>query len=135
MVIRYIIVSLVSGVAFGILDGVINANPLAASLFEAYKPIAKEQVNAIFGIAADLVYGFVLAGLFILLYDSLPGTSGLVKGLSFGAIAWFFRVAMSAASTLVMYKVPLSTILYQLGTGLAEMLIIGVILGLALAKS
>ncbi len=30
--IRYIIVSIVSGILFGILDGVINANPLARRL-------------------------------------------------------------------------------------------------------
>ncbi len=36
--IRYIIVSVVSGVLFGILDGVINANSLAQRLFEVYKP-------------------------------------------------------------------------------------------------
>ncbi len=30
---RYVIVSLVSGLGFGILDGLINANPLAAKLF------------------------------------------------------------------------------------------------------
>jgi ethanolamine ammonia-lyase large subunit len=32
--IRYIIVSVVGGILFGILDAVINANPLAQRLFE-----------------------------------------------------------------------------------------------------
>jgi uncharacterized membrane protein len=39
--IGYIIVSVVSGILLGILDGVINANPLAQRLYEVYKPIAR----------------------------------------------------------------------------------------------
>ena len=39
--VRYIIVSIVSGILFGVLDGLINANPLAQRLYEVYKPIAK----------------------------------------------------------------------------------------------
>jgi hypothetical protein len=41
----YIIVSIVSGIVFGILDGVIHANPLAQRLYEVYKPIAKTSIN------------------------------------------------------------------------------------------
>ena len=37
--IRYIIVSIASGVLFGAMDGLINANPLAQRLYEVYKPI------------------------------------------------------------------------------------------------
>ena len=40
---EYIIVSVVSGILFGILDGVINANPLAQRLYEVFKPIAKKR--------------------------------------------------------------------------------------------
>ncbi len=83
----YIIVSLISGVLFGVLDGLINANPLAVRLYEVYKPIAKTSVNFIAGIAIDLAYGFILAGLFLLLYPALPGASGLVKGVSLRAVA------------------------------------------------
>jgi len=37
----YIIVSVVGGILFGILDGAINANALAQRLYEVYKPIAR----------------------------------------------------------------------------------------------
>ena len=82
-VVRYVVVSVAAGVLFGVMDGVIYANPWARRLFAAYAPIAKASVNVAAGVVIDLVYGFVLAGAFLLLYRSLPGKSGLAKGLSF----------------------------------------------------
>jgi len=129
---RYLLVSALSGVVFGVLDALINANTLAQRLYEVYKPIFRESVNAPLGITIDLVYGFVLAGLFLLLYRSLPGSRGLWKGLSFGLIAWFFRVLMSVMGSWVALRVPAAALLYTLLTGLAEMLILGAIYGLLL---
>ena len=129
---EYIIISVASGILFGILDGVINANPLAQKLYDAYKPIAKTSINPIVGIVIDLVYGFVMAGAFLLLYNSLPGETGLIKGISFGLLVWFFRVVMNVASQWVMFKVPVQTLLYSLFAGLGEMLILGVLYGLTL---
>ena len=128
----YVIVSLISGVLFGVLDGLINANPIAVKLYKAYRPIAKTSVNFIAGIIIDLAYGFILAGLFLLLYPSLPGGSGLAKGVSYALLVWFFRVVMSVASQWMMYNVPLKTLLYTLLAGLGEMLILGILYGLAL---
>jgi hypothetical protein len=130
--IGYIIVSIVSGILFGILDGVINANPLAQRLYEVYKPISRTSINLLAGILIDLVYGFIMAGVFLLLYSSLPGETGFVKGVSFALLVWFFRVVMSAASQWVMYKVPVAALLYSLVAGLGEMLILGVLYGLTL---
>jgi hypothetical protein len=130
--IGYIIVSIISGILFGVLDGVINANPLAQRLYEVYKPIAKTSINPLAGIMIDLVYGFVMAGVFLLLYKSLPGKTGLVKGVSFACLVWFFRVVMYTASQWVMFKIPVETLLYSLITGLGEMLILGVLYGLTL---
>jgi len=130
--IGYIIVSVVSGILFGVLDGVINANPLAQRLYEVYKPIARTSINPLAGILIDLVYGFVMAGVFLLLYKSLPGGTGLVKGVSFAVLAWFFRVVMYTASQWVMFNVPVETLLYSLVMGLGEMLILGVLYGLTL---
>ena len=130
--IRYIIVSVVSGILFGLLDGAIHANPLAQRLYEVYKPIARTSANPLAGIAVDLVYGFVMAGLFLLLYESLPGETGLLKGVSFALLAWFFRVVMYAASQWMMFNVPAELLLYSLLTGLAEMLILGILYGLTL---
>lgn len=112
---------------FGVLDGLINANPIARRLYEVYQPIAKTSLNFVGGIAIDLAYGFILAGLFLLLYPALPGDSGLVKGVSFGVMAWFLWVGMSVASQWMMYKVPWKTLLYTLLAGLGEMLDLGLL--------
>lgn len=128
----YILVSVVSGILFGILDALINANPLGQKLYKVYQPIAKTSLNPIAGILIDLAYGFIMAGIFLLLYTSLPGTSGFVKGMSFALLAWFFRVVMSVASQWMMYTIPLKTLLYTLATGLGEMLVLGILYGLTL---
>jgi hypothetical protein len=129
---NYILISVISGILFGVLDGLINANPLANKLFEVYKPIAKTSVNFVAGILIDLAYGFILSALFLLAYPGLPGEVGLAKGVSFALIVWFFRVVMNAASQWMMFKVPLKTLLYTLLAGLVEMLILGTLYGLAL---
>jgi hypothetical protein len=128
----YIIVSIVSGILFGILDAVINANPLAQRLYEVSRPIARTSINPVAGITIDLAYGFIMAGVFLLLYKSLPGEGGLVKGVSFALLVWFFRVVMSTASQWVMFNVPAEALLYSLVTGLGETLILGVLYGLTL---
>ena len=128
----YLMISIISGILFGVLDAVINANPFAQRLYQVYTPIAKKSVNFVAGIAIDLLYGFVMAGLFLLLYDSLPGANGLLKGISYAIIAWFFRVVMYVASQWMMFTVPGKTLLYTLFTGLAEMLILGTLYGLVL---
>ncbi len=92
--IRYIIISLAGGILFGVMDGIINANPLAQKLYVVFKPIAKASVNVTAGIIIDLIYGFVLTGLFLLFYNSLPGTAGIVKGISYAVIVWFLRVLL-----------------------------------------
>jgi hypothetical protein len=130
--IRYVVASVAGGVLFGILDGLIHANPLAQRLYGAFRPIARQSVNALAGIAIDLVYGFVMSAVFLLLYRSLPGGTGLLKGLSFGLGVWFFRVVMSVMGQWMTLEVPPATLLYTLVTGLGEMLIIGAVLGIML---
>ena len=130
--ITYIIVSIVSGILFGVMDGLINANPLARKLYEVYKPIAKKTMNVPAGIAIDLVYGFIMAGIFLILYNSLPGEIGLIKGISFAFLAWFFRVVMQVISQQMMYNVPSKTLIYTTFAGLCEMLILGILYGLTL---
>ncbi len=130
---RYLVISLVGGSVFGILDGVINGNPLARELLAVYEPIARTSIDVPAGVIIDLVYGFALAGMFVLLSASLPGASGLAKGLSFGLGLWFVRVVMGAASTWMMFEVPAATIAYSVAAGLAEMLVLGVLYGVTLA--
>jgi hypothetical protein len=125
----FVIVAAVSGILFGVLDGVINANPVARRLLEVYKPITRTSLNPVRGFLIDLMYGFAMAGMFLLLYQSLPGEGGLLKGISFALIAWFFRVVMSVASQWMMFRVPVKTLLYVLVTGLVEMLVLGILFG------
>lgn len=129
---NYIVISFVGGILFGFMDGLINANPIATQLFEAYKPIAKTSINFMAGMIIDLAYGFILAALFLLLYPSLPGQVGIVKGVSFALMTWFLRVVMSVASQWMMYNVPWKALLYSLLAGLGEMLMLGILYGLAL---
>ena len=129
---RYVLVSIGSGLLFGILDGLIHANPVAEKLYQVYKPIARTSVNAPAGIAIDLAYGFIMAAIFLLLYESLPGQSGIVKGLSFAVLAWFFRGVMYAASTWMMFDLPITLVGYGLVTASAEMLVLGSLYGLTL---
>lgn len=78
------------------------------------------------------MYGFVLAGVFLLLYTSLPGEIGLAKGVSFAFLVWFFRTVVDAASQWATFEVPVKTVLYSLVAGLGEVLILGMLYGLAL---
>ncbi|MFH1852904.1 MAG: hypothetical protein ABIA75_11220 [Candidatus Neomarinimicrobiota bacterium] len=130
--IRYIVVSIIGGLIFGILDGMLNANPLAQKLYAVYKPIARESINIPAGLLIDLCYGFILAAIFLVLHSSLPGETALIKSLSYGCLIWFFRVVMYAASHWMMFQISGAAIAYMLLAGLAEMLILGIVYGLAL---
>lgn len=129
---RFLIASIGGGVLFAVLDGLIHTNPLAIGLYEVYRPISRTSLSIPAGIAIDLIYGFVMAALFRMLYGSLPGQSSLVKGLSFGLLVWFFRVVMDVASTWMLFEIPVSTLLYTLLTGMGEMLILGLFYGAVL---
>ncbi len=129
---RYVVVSIASGILFGAMDGLIHGNPWAQRLFEVYRPIAKTSINVPAGVAIDLAYGFVIAGVFLLLYTSLPGEAGWMKGISFAVLVWFFRVVMGVASQWMMFNVPAGALVYSLVTGLGEMLVLGVLYGLTL---
>ncbi len=94
---RQILVGLMAGVAFLLLDGVLNANPMAQRLYAAYQPIARQSVNALAGSAINLAFGVLLAALFSTLRTSLPGRTKVAKALSFGLIVWFLRVCMRVA--------------------------------------
>jgi len=129
---RCVAVSLLSGFLFAVMDGLIHANPLARRLLEVYRPIARTSVNAPAGVAIDLAYGFVLTGVFLVLFKSLPGETALVRGISFGVLVWMFRVAMGVAGEWMMLRVPFSLHLYRLLTGLGEMLVLGLVIALGL---
>lgn len=130
--VRFIVISILGGILFALLDGLINANPIAQKLMEFYRPIAKSLINVSAGVAIDLFYGFVMCGIFLLIYNSLPSGNPLIKGIVYGFIIWFFRVLMSVFSTYMTQQVPIKTLVYILLAGLVEVLIIGIFYGLTI---
>lgn len=130
--INFIVISTIGGFLFGIMDGIINANPLAVKLFSVFKPIQKSKINVTAGIIIDIVYGFAMAGIFILLFNSLPGSTQFLKGISYAILIWFFRVVMYVVTQWMIYKVPLKALFYTLVTGLIEMLVLGIFYSLLL---
>jgi len=127
---EFIIAAILTGLSFGVLDGIINGNPYARRFMEVYQPIARKKINVPAGVLIDIVYGFIISGVFLLILPVLPSENGIVKGLVFGLGMWFFRVIMGAVSNWMMFKIPVNTILYMLVTGFIEMIILGIINGL-----
>ena len=121
---RYVFASLGAGVLFLLLDGFLNVNPLAQRVHRAYGAIARKSMNLALAVAIDIAYGFIIAGLYLLLYQALPGTPGLVRTLSFAIILWILRDVMAALGHWVMFDVPASSHLYDIVAGLIEMLAI-----------
>jgi O-antigen ligase len=128
---KYAIVGITSGRLLAMLDRLANGNPLARSLYAVYHPIGRTSVNSLAGLVIDLAYGLVMASVFLLLYPSLPGGGGLVKGIAFALLTGFFRVVMGTAAQWKMFDVPATTLVYALVSGLAEMLALGILYGLA----
>jgi hypothetical protein len=126
---RVIAVGLGAGLLFLVLDAVIHANPLALTLYAAYEPLARPEVNALLGSAIDLGYGLILAALFVRLRPSLPGRNGVVKGLAFGVGVWFLRVVMNVAGQWVTWTVGPATHIYTLTAGLLQVSAVSVFLG------
>lgn len=131
---RRIVVCLIAGAAFLILDGLVNANPLAQRLYAAYEPIARPSVSAAAGSAVDLVYGVILVALFLTLRPSLPGRTSMTKSLAFGVMVWFLRVVMRVAGEWVTTTVPAVTHAYTLVAGLVQVLLLVTIIGLLLPQ-
>ena len=130
--VTYLGVGIGSGLLFAVLDGAANANPLARRLYRVYGTLAKERVNVSVGFAIDIAYGLAMAALFKTLHGCLPGDIGALKGLCFAGIAWFFRVVMGVVSEWMTRKVTPLALLYTLGAGFIEMVILGVLYGLTL---
>lgn len=129
---RFFLVALGSGLLFGVMDALINANPLAQRLYEVYKPMNRKQVKAVSGTLIDLGYGLLLATLFLMFYDGLTGETGIMKGISFAVVLWFLRVVMGVATEYVTREIPPLTLCYTLFAGLLEMLVLGILYGLTL---
>lgn len=127
---HYIIAALLTGLSFGLMDGLINGNPYATELMKFYEPISKKSINIPIGLLIDLFYGFIIAGIFKIIFPVLPSNSRITKGIIFGTGMWFFRVVMSVISNWMMFAIPLKISIYILLTGLFEMLLLGMINGM-----
>lgn len=121
---EYVLVSLGVGVLFVVLDGLLNMNPLAQRVHAAYEPIARKTLDPVPATAIDMAYGFVVAGLYLLLHESLPGAGWAAKAASYAVILWVLRVVMGVLSHWVMFDVPARSHLYDIAAGLLEMLAI-----------
>lgn len=106
---RYVGFGVAAGAVITILDGVLNANPIAQRLYEVYPPIARPSVHVALGIGFDLLAGVVMAALFVRLRPTLPG-GPVAKGLAFGLMVWFLRVVMDAAAHATMFQISGSTV-------------------------
>ena len=126
----YLLVGLAGGVIFLMLDAIVNGNPLAQRLSSPYRPIARTRLMIIPALAIDILYGLAMAGLFLLLRGSFPG-GWVGAAISFGLLAWFFRVLMNALGQWVMFDIPVATHLYAISAGLLEMLALGFFFSIA----
>jgi len=121
----YLIAGFTGGVIFVLLDFVLNVNPLAQRLAEPYKPIARKGMPLAAAIVIDVLSSFAMAGIFLLLRPAFPGSKIVGAGVSFGLMAWFFRVLMGSLSQWIMFEMPLTTHLYSIAAGLVEMVALG----------
>ena len=127
--VRYILVSVASGILFGIMDGIFNANPLAQRLYGFFEPIARKRINIAMGFIIDVVFGFALAGIFILIKGSLQFSLRILNGILYGVIVWFLRVVMPVVGQRMMFNMPKKTMIYMLSFGLIEMIVLGLVYG------
>jgi hypothetical protein len=130
----FVIVGLAGGLLFAVLDFVLNVNPLAQRLNEPYRPIARRQMPLAAAVAIDLLSGLIMAGIFLLLRPAFPGGQVLGAAISFGLLAWFFRVLMSVLSQWVMFEIPAKTLLYAAAAGLVEMFALGLFYAMAFSS-
>jgi hypothetical protein len=82
-----------------------------------------------FGLVFELINGFLLTVIYAVIHAALPGR-GWTKGVSYGLIVWALRVVMWAFSTYMMTDLAPATIGITVGTGLIEVLILGVVIAL-----
>lgn len=133
--VKYILASILTGLLFALMDGLINGNPYAAELLAPFQPIARETVNIPAGAIIDVIYGFIISGIFLVILPALPSESGIMKGLAYGIGMWFFRVVMMVFSEWMMFNIPVKTLIYLLVTGFFETILLGILNGLILKKN
>ncbi len=118
---------LITGILFILFDMLFAI--LISPIFSLYSGLTVFKIppDIMAGMVFDIVNGFILVGVFSVIYTGLPGT-GWRKGLNYGLIVGLLRVVMMSFSVIVMYSVPLGFVVATLITGYIEIVILCVIL-------
>jgi hypothetical protein len=127
---RLIVTGLVAAVLFLVLD--MGLGMLGGWIGTRFFGQSSTQPSGIgakikFGLVFELVNGFLLALIYAVIHTGLPG-DGWLKGVSYGLIVWALRVVMWAFSTYMMTDLAPVTIGITVGTGLIEVLILGIVI-------
>jgi len=118
---------IITGVLFIVFDMFIAI--LTGPIFSPYSdlPIWRTPPNILAGLIFDLINGLILAAVYTIVYNGIPGF-GWKKGLIYGIFVGLFRVVMCSFSTIVMYNIPLALVIASLITGYIEIIILCIIL-------
>ena len=130
---NFIITGIIIGFIFLLLDMLfaIITNPLLLPYSDL--PIWRIPPNILAGTVFDFINGFILVGVFMVIYKGVPGT-GWKKGVNYGIIVGLFRVVMMSFSTIVMYAIPIEIVTVGLISGYIEIIILCIILSLICEK-
>jgi len=94
--------------------------------YYSYLPIWQTPPNVIAGIVFDIINGFIVVGIFIIIKDGIP-KEGWKKGAYYGAIMGIFRVVMFTFTIVVLLNVPILIVMLNLIAGFVESLILGIV--------
>ena len=124
---------IVTGALFILFDMLIAmaTSQIFSSYFEL--EIWKTPPNITAGLVFDLINGFIIVAVYMVIYNGIPG-SGWQKGINYGIIVGLFRVVMTSFSSIVMYNIPLILVVTSLITGYIEIVILCVILAVIYEK-
>ncbi|MFX1519750.1 MAG: hypothetical protein ACFFCD_07510 [Promethearchaeota archaeon] len=131
--VKIVICSIIVGSLFIAFDMLIAI--ATSPLYALYSDLAvwKTPPNILYGMFFDIVNGFILVGVYKVLYNGIPEVRWK-KGVIYGLIVGLFRVIMMAFSTFVMYEIPLILVVTSLITGYIEIIILSIILAIIYEK-
>ena len=130
---RILACGIITGVLFIMFDMIIAIS--TSPIFSPYSdlPIWKTPPDILAGLIFDLINGFILLAVYIIIYNGIPGF-GWKKGLNYGIIVGLFRVVMTSFSTIVMYTIPFTLVITSLVIGYIEIVILCVMLAVVYEK-
>ncbi len=112
---------------------IFGAIPFFESRNQALAPFEVRDVTGLIALGILVFQMSIIVRLFILLYPSLWGNSGVVKGLFYGSMLWFFVVVEDVLDPdFLKYDISIGGILYILFLFLVMFLLLGLFYGLTL---